>query len=78
MALNFKNSSTGAQKTIGFPWHWIFTPFCSIDLLIKGMFLHALVGWIPLFTIIFLFKWKQIITKAMVKKGYDIVSLNLF
>jgi hypothetical protein len=73
MALTFKNSQTGEQKVVGFPWHWIITPLCALDLFAKGMFMYALVGWIPLFTIIFSIQWKSILTKAMTKKGYELV-----
>jgi hypothetical protein len=66
----YKHPETGDTKTVSFPWLWLFTPFCSLDLLIKGKILHALVGWIPLFAIIWCLKHKSILSDVWEKKGY--------
>jgi len=68
--LLYKNPVTGEVRNVSFPWLWMFTPFCSIDLLIKGKILHGLVGWIPLFTIFWMFNYKKLLGSALEKKGF--------
>ena len=68
--MKYFNKNTGDIKVVNFPWFWILTPLCSLDLLMKGKIFHALVGWIPFFTIVWLFKWKKIIGSSLEKKGY--------
>ena len=68
--ITYKHPDTGDTQTITFPWLWLFTPFCAIDLLIKGKIIHGLVGWIPLFALIWCFKYKAILSDVWKKKGY--------
>ena len=57
-------------KQIRFQLIWLFTPLCALDLLIKGKIIHGLLGWIPLFAIIWCFKYKSILSDVLEKKGY--------
>ena len=68
--LVYKHPDTGDTKIVKFPWLWIFTPFCAIDLLVKGKIWHGLVGWIPLFAIIWCCMYKSILSDVWEKKGY--------
>jgi len=68
--ISYKNEKTGEVRTVSFPWHWMFTPLCAIDLLSKGKIFHGLVGWIPLFTIIWTIKYKDLLGSALEKKGF--------
>ena len=75
--LVYRHPETGDTQTVKFPWLWLlFTPRCSIQLLLNGKILHGLVGWIPLFTLIWLFKYKSILSDAWEKKGYERVGVD--
>ena len=45
-------------------------PIDSDGKLIKGKIIHGLLGWIPLFAIIWCFKYKSILSDVLEKKGY--------
>ena len=68
--MKYINHETNDEKIVKFPLHWLITPLCSLDLLMKGKILHALVGWIPLFTLIWLLQYKKILGSSLEKKGY--------
>ena len=68
--LIYKHPDTQDTKIVKFPWLWLFTPLCAIDLLLKGKIWHGLVGWIPLFTIIWCIKYESILSDVWEKKGY--------
>ena len=70
MAIIYKHKSSGEKKTVSFPWIWMITPLCAIDLLRKGFILRGLVGWIPLFTIVWMLQYKSIMDKHLRKEGY--------
>ena len=68
--ITYKHPVSLDIKQIKFPWIWFFTPLCALDLLIKGKIIHGLLGWIPLFAIIWCFKYKSILSDVLEKKGY--------
>jgi len=68
--ITYKHPETKDVQEIKFPWMWLITPFCALDLLMKGKIIHGLVGWIPLFTLIWSFKYKSILADVWEKKGY--------
>ena len=68
--LIYKHPDTNDTKIVKFPWLWFFTPICAIDLLLKGKIFHGLVGWIPLFSLIWIFQYKSILSDVWEKKGY--------
>jgi hypothetical protein len=72
--MKYINTTTNEEKELKFPWYWILTPLCSLDLLLKGKIIHGLVGWIPLFTLIWLFKYKSILGSVLEKEGYKPVE----
>jgi len=72
MSLLFKKPSTGEEKKVGFPWHWILTPLCSLDLLSKGMiFMGLLAGF--LFHTYISFQMEVHHHDRHGQKGYDAV-----
>lgn len=66
----YKHPETGDTQEVKFPWLWLFTPYCAFDLLRKGKIVHGLLGWIPLFCLIWLFMHKSILSGVLEKKGY--------
>ena len=66
----YKHPDTGDTQTVKFPWVWLITPICCIDLILKGKIMHGLVGWIPIFTLIWLIKYESILSDVWEKKGY--------
>jgi hypothetical protein len=68
--MKYIHPDTNEEKTVKFPIHWLVTPLCALDLLMKGKVLHGLVGWIPLFTLIWLLQYKKILGSVLEKKGF--------
>ena len=68
--LVYKHPDTGDTKIVKFPWVWLITPICCIDLILKGKIMHGLVGWMPIFTLIWLIKYESILSDVWEKKGY--------
>ena len=68
--LEYKHPDTGDTQIVKFPWVWLITPICAIDLLLKGKIMHGLLGWIPLFTLIWCIKYESILSDVWEKKGY--------
>ena len=68
--ITYQHPETKDTQQIKFPLMWILTPLCSLDLLLKGKVLHALVGWMPIFTFIFSLQYKSILSDVWEKKGY--------
>ena len=66
----YKHPQSGEIKKIEFPWIWLFTPFCALDLILKGKIIHGLLGWIPFFALIWCFNYKSILSDVWEKKGY--------
>ena len=69
-SMKYVNKQTGETKKISFPWYWIISPICMIDLMTKGKIVHGLLGIIPLFALIWMFKYKTILDSALQKKGF--------
>jgi len=70
----YKNKSTGHVEIITFPWRWLIYPVCPIELLFKGKIVRALLGILPLFTIIWCFQYKRILGQILEKRGYSKIS----
>tara|TARA_B100000900_G_C20180202_1_gene553559 strand:+ start:189 stop:410 length:222 start_codon:yes stop_codon:yes gene_type:complete len=70
MMIIYKHPETNDTQIVKVPWLWMFTPWCAIDLLLKGKIMHALVGWIPLFALIWMFKYESILSSVWESKGY--------
>ena len=74
MAVKYINSETNQEKSISFPWYWVFTPLCAIELISKGQFVRGVLGIIPLFTIIWMLKYQTILGASLEKRGFKRVN----
>lgn len=69
--MKYVNPNTNDVKEVKTPWRWIITPLCALELLSKGKIIHGLLAIIPIFALIWLFKYKSILGSVLEKKGYN-------
>lgn len=69
--IRYKHPETKEEKEVKFPLRWILWPWAAIELIMKNQFLKGLLAIIPLFTIVWMFMYKSVLSKAYESMGYE-------
>jgi len=68
--MRYINLHTNDEKIIQFPLRWIINPVCSFELFLKKNYLYGVLGMIPFYNLIIMFKYKEILGRDLESKGY--------
>ncbi len=69
--IRYKHPQTKEEKIVSFPFRWLLWPWCAIELILKNQFVKGVLAILPVFTIVWMFMYKSILSKAYESAGFE-------
>tara|TARA_B110000908_G_C9892394_1_gene287385 strand:+ start:327 stop:545 length:219 start_codon:yes stop_codon:yes gene_type:complete len=68
--MKYLNLQTNDEIIVKFPILWVINPVCTIELIAKGKIILGILGLLPIFNLILMYQYKEILGSALEERGY--------